>query len=305
MKRAENFDDDEQHKKDYWGILTVFLNSICVAILTKFFSSIVENIVRRENHSEDADYENSMITKSFIMSSIISFGGLLLLAYWERSFFLINLLMIFLILFKQILLNLIEAGLPRRYYPKLFKEHQIKFKPHCRKYPEDYEQFSKRTQHYDAEKQLLMGEMSSTRTEGFNELIIEYGWIVLFPPAFPIAALFALLSNSIQWRTEKDAIEKFLKRGNPKSTMDIGKWLDYFELISTLGIVNSALLVIFTSEKLTYFSGDLAETWPKLVIAVFVIENLLIIFRNLLAAVIPDNPDWIEKEMFANENRVK
>lgn len=87
--------------------------------------------------------------------------------------------------------------------------------------------------------------------------------------------------------------------------MDIGKWLDYFELISTLGIVNSALLVIFTSERLTYFSGDLAETWPQLVITVFIIENILIAFRNLLAAIIPDNPDWIEREMFASENRVK
>lgn len=87
--------------------------------------------------------------------------------------------------------------------------------------------------------------------------------------------------------------------------MDIGKWLDYFELISTLGIVNSALLVIFTSEKLTYFSGDLASTWPQLVITVFIIENILIAFRNLLAAIIPDNPDWIEREMFASENRVK
>jgi len=112
MKDVIDFDEDEKNKKDYWLVFTVFLNSICVAILTKFFTSIVEHIVKRENHGEDADYENSMITKSFIMSSIISFGGLMLLAFWERSFYLLNLLMIFLILFKQILLNLIEAGLP-------------------------------------------------------------------------------------------------------------------------------------------------------------------------------------------------
>jgi len=91
-----------------------------VAILTQFFASIVEWIVKRENHSEDADYENSMIVKSFTMSSFISFGGLLLLAYWQRHFAAMNALMIFLIIFKQILLNLIEAGRPHRKYPKLF-----------------------------------------------------------------------------------------------------------------------------------------------------------------------------------------
>ena len=45
--------------------------------------------------------------------------------------------------------------------------------------------------------------------------------------------------------------------------------------------------------------------WSSLVISVFMIENVLIVFRGLLAALIPDNPDWIEKEIWANENRVK
>lgn len=52
--------------------------------------------------------------------------------------------------------------------------------------------------------------MADSRTENFNELIIEYGWIVLFPPAFPAAALIALLSNLIQYKTEKDAIKMFV-----------------------------------------------------------------------------------------------
>ena len=63
-------------------LLAAFLNAIAVAILTQFFAEIVEWIVKKENHSEDADYENSMIVKSFTMSSFISFGGLLMLAYW-------------------------------------------------------------------------------------------------------------------------------------------------------------------------------------------------------------------------------
>lgn len=82
--------------------------------------------------------------------------------------------------------------------------------------------------------------------------------------------------------------------------MDIGKWLEYFELISTFGIVNSALLIIFTSNKLTVLAPDETWTWTKLIIAVFIIENILIAFRFLIAALIPDNPDWIEKEIFAN-----
>ena len=35
------------------------------------------------------------------------------------------------------------------------------------------------------------------------------------------------------------------------------------------------------------------------------IENVLIFFKVLLAALIPDKGDWIEKEIWANKNRVK
>ena len=213
--------------------------------------------------------------------------------------------MIFLIIFKQILLNLIESCQPNRIYPKMFAEHKRRFKPHCRKYPEDYEQFSNRSQHSEAEQQLLMGEMSATRTESYNELIIEYGWIVLFPPAFPIAGLISLLSNYIQFKTEREAIEKFNKRCEPRAALDIGKWLEYFEFISVFGILNHAALVIWTSEKLDTLDNDGARSWAQLVVMVFMIENVLLIFRAMLAAAIPDNPGWIEAEMFANTNRVK
>ena len=150
-----------------------------------------------------------------------------------------------------------------------------------------------------------MGEMPDNRVEGYNELIIEYGWIVLFAPACPAAALIAIFSNMIQYRTEKNAIGKFSRRCEPKSTLDIGKWLDYFELMSTIGIVNSVGLVIFTSKRLEDFNDDGRIPWAELVITVFIIENCLIAFRAILAAAIPDYPDWIEKEIFANENRVK
>ena len=142
LSKVIDFAEDEENNKDWWLAFSVFVNSICATVLTQFFSSIVEYIVKRENHGTDSDFEASMISKSFSISCLISYGGLMLLAYWERSFMLVNLLMFFLIFFKQIMLNLIEAGRPHRYYPKVFANHKRKFKPHCRKFPNDYEEFS-------------------------------------------------------------------------------------------------------------------------------------------------------------------
>mmetsp|Transcript_29069 Transcript_29069/g.34123 ORF Transcript_29069/g.34123 Transcript_29069/m.34123 type:complete len:132 (+) Transcript_29069:225-620(+) len=129
--------------------------------------------------------------------------------------------------------------------------------------------------------------------------------MVLFPPAFPAAGLVAILSNALQYKTERQAILKFARRCEPRSAMDIGSWLYYFELIQVLGIANGACLIIFTSKKLTYFDDEGSRTWADLILAILMIENILIIFKNLLAAAIPDNPGWIEEEQLANENRVK
>ena len=51
-----------------------------------------------------------------------------------------------------------------------------------------------------------MGDMEATKTEDYNELFIEYGWMVLFPPAFPAAALIAILSNYLQYKKEYEGI---------------------------------------------------------------------------------------------------
>ena len=66
--------------------------------------------------------------------------------------------------------------------------------------------------------------------------------------------------------------------------------------------MNSIGLVIFTSNKLETLADF---PWDQLVIAVFMVENLLLIFRYVLAALIPDIPGDIVDEQRSMENRVK
>ena len=147
--------------------------------------------------------------------------------------------------------------------------------------------------------------MSSSKTESYNEIFIEYGWMVLFPPAFPAAGLVAILSNYLQYRTEREAMLKYAKRCIPMSAIDIGAWLNYFELIQVIGITNGACLIIFTSQKLTYFNDENTRSWADLILAILMFENCLIIFKEILAWLIPDKPSWIEQDIIANQHRVK
>ena len=84
--------------------------------------------------------------------------------------------------------------------------------------------------------------------------------------------------------------------------IDVGRWIELIERIAEFSIVNSIGLVIFTSEQL----GTIVEgyEWSKLVIFVFMVENLLLIFRYILALLIPDEPEEIIDERRSMKHRV-
>lgn len=98
MSRAVTFEDENY--QNFWRYFCVFLQSILVTVLFQFYGPIAEFIVNNENLGEEEAKENSLITKNFIMASFISFSGLFVYAYWERDFGLLNLLMVFLQIFK-------------------------------------------------------------------------------------------------------------------------------------------------------------------------------------------------------------
>ena len=75
----------------------------------------------------------------FFISALYAYSGLFVLAYYERSFSLCNVLMIYLHILQRVGLNVYEYLKPYRNLPLIFERHKTGLKPHCRKYPDDYE----------------------------------------------------------------------------------------------------------------------------------------------------------------------
>ena len=154
--------------------------------------------------------------------------------------------------------------------------------------------FEDRATHEEAEKQSFMADMAKNRISDYNKIVVEFGWITFFGPCFPAAPLLGMISNFVILQTEIDNIKQFTKRGHPVGVLDVGRWIELIEYIASFSIVNSIGLVIFTSKKLdTIVSG---YTWTKLVIFVFMVENVLLIFRYVLALLIDDVPEEIIDE---------
>ena len=201
-------------------------------------------------------------------------------------------------------MNIKEAVEPHQEFPAKFRAHKQNFVNHCRKYSDSYDEFKESAVHEEAEVQLLMQSMPPMNVGAYNEIIIQFGWLTLFAPAFPAGPLFSFISNMVQVKTEMDSMSMFLRRNNPKGCVDIGLWMDYFELMSFVSIVVSTAIVIFTSkeETLSTWFGD--TPYQNLVIMVFIVEHIMIAFKFVLAELIDDVPEWVVEEQRNMKNRV-
>ncbi|VUZ41606.1 unnamed protein product [Hymenolepis diminuta] len=84
----------------------------------------------------------------------------------------------------------------------------------------------------------------------YLEMLIQYGFITMFVPAFPIAPLFALFNNMFELRTDAKKFLRLMRRPIIKREKGIGIWYGILSVVSSLAIRTNACLIAFTSEFL-------------------------------------------------------
>src|SRR5690606_10720523 len=74
-----------------------------------------------------------------------------------------------------------------------------------------------------AEKQFELSEYENT-TSDFEELAIQYGYVVLFIVCFPLTPALALINNYVEVYVDSIKLLKLTRRPEPQSASDIGAW---------------------------------------------------------------------------------
>uniref|UniRef100_A0A0X3NPU4 Anoctamin n=1 Tax=Schistocephalus solidus TaxID=70667 RepID=A0A0X3NPU4_SCHSO len=83
--------------------------------------------------------------------------------------------------------------------------------------------------------------------EEYLEMLIQYGFITMFVPAFPVAPLFALLNNMFEIRTDASKFLRVLRRPVIKREKTIGIWFSILDVLSSIAIRTNACLIAFTT----------------------------------------------------------
>eukprot|EP01048_Picozoa_sp_COSAG05_P016012 COSAG05_NODE_2006_length_3716_cov_1.634504_4_plen_249_part_00 len=85
--------------------------------------------------------------------------------------------------------------------------------------------------------------------DDFNDRVIQFGYLVLFAPAFPLAPFLALLNNIVEIRTSGYKLTRAYQRPQWKPRSGIGSWLGVLNVLGFLAVLTNASMITFVGDQ--------------------------------------------------------
>ena len=85
---------------------------------------------------------------------------------------------------------------------------------------------------------------------------IQFGYLALFSPAYPLAPLLALLNNILEIRVDASKLCRTMRRPKFEVCEDIGSWFAVLNIIGFLAVIVNSTMVAFVGSKHTYLGRE-------------------------------------------------
>ncbi|XP_043577437.1 anoctamin-8 isoform X3 [Chiloscyllium plagiosum] len=144
------------------------------------------------------------------------------------------------------------------------------------------------------QKYEVLPSFSQDTFQDYQEMFIQFGYVVLFSSAFPLAAMCALINNVIEIRSDAFKLCTGSQRPFGQRVDSIGQWQNVMEAMGVLAIIVNCYLI--------GQCGQLQRLFPSLspemaIILVVVLEHFAFLLKYVLQIAIPDVPAWVAEEM--------
>ncbi|KAM1412437.1 hypothetical protein EV2_025628 [Malus domestica] len=276
-----------------FGLTTVYLFSI--QFFTQIGGKISVKLIQYENNENKEKRADSLVYKVFGLYFMQSYIGVFYHALLHRNFSTLRKVLIQRLLVSQVLENLLENTLP--YLKYSYKKYRVQSKKKCEKGSTTGKiRFASRV-----EKEYLKPSYSASvgmeledgLFDDFLEVALQFGMIMMFACAFPLAFAFAILNNITEIRADALKLLAMLRRPTPRFSTTIGAWLNIFQFLVVMSIcTNCALLVWLYDEEGKW------KIEPGLA-AILVMEHVLLLIKFGFSRFVPEEPAWVKA------NRVK
>ncbi|XP_054616019.1 anoctamin-8 isoform X1 [Dunckerocampus dactyliophorus] len=136
--------------------------------------------------------------------------------------------------------------------------------------------------------------------QDYQEMFIQFGYVVLFSSAFPLAAMCALINNIIEIRSDALKLCTGLQRPFGQRVENIGQWQTAMEAMGLIAIIVNCYLI--------GQCGQLQRLFPWLspemtIVSIVLLEHFAILLKYIIHVAIPDIPGWVAEEMAKLEYR--
>ncbi|XP_058871253.1 anoctamin-8-like isoform X2 [Acipenser ruthenus] len=130
--------------------------------------------------------------------------------------------------------------------------------------------------------------------QDYQEMFIQFGYVVLFSSAFPLAAMCAIINNIIEIRSDAFKLCTGLQRPFGQRVESIGQWQNVMEAMGFVAIVVNCYLISQC--------GQLQRLFPWLspemaIISIVILEHFAVLLKYIIHVAIPDIPSWVADEM--------
>ncbi|XP_069505094.1 anoctamin-8 isoform X2 [Ambystoma mexicanum] len=130
--------------------------------------------------------------------------------------------------------------------------------------------------------------------QDYQEMFIQFGYVVLFSSAFPLAAVCALANNVIEIRSDAFKLCTGLQRPFGQRVESIGQWQNVMEAMGVIAIIVNCYLIGQCGQLQRLFPWLSPET---AVILIVVLEHFAMLLKYIIHVAIPDIPAWVAEEM--------
>jgi hypothetical protein len=216
--------------------VVAMFQAVQITILSVLFEMVARILNDWENHRTDIEFEDNLIFKIFLFEMVNQFGSLLYTAFILDGVYGCRdkncmgevedlLLYIFI---TRYAMNMLEIGLPYYTYSTGMAEERANLEDLRQKAKEEGEE-PPDGNIVGFAKEIALEEYDDTFSD-YAEIIIQYGYVVLFGAVWPVVVLLALVELIIEIRVDAFKLCTVLRRPLPKGCEDIGTWGNFLEV---------------------------------------------------------------------------
>ncbi|XP_077423505.1 anoctamin-10 isoform X1 [Vanacampus margaritifer] len=257
------------------------LHIVYTNVLATLYKTVAQSLTEFENHREESAFQNHLTAKVLVFTFFNYFAVLFHIAFVKQDVPLLRKRLASLLIVTQLVNQVTEVVIP------FLVDHFVSA-PHRRETEDDPEEDKFRNQ-------ITLPVFPGLFAE-YIELLVQFGYLSLFSCVYPLTAVLLLINNVMEIRSDAYKICKLFRKPFCAPAANMGVWQIAFEILSFVAVVSNCWLLTL-SPQLQRMRHEGQMSSDEIMLIAVMAEHVLIIVKVIVAALIPDEPDWVRKKL--------